>query len=777
MPDPKDRGFSLRMPKESSPLARGDNHLFVVGINAYQHVARLDNAVRDAKAFRDVLLDRYRFEADHVTELYDGDATRKNISKKLWDLPNKIKGEDSLIIFFSGHGHYEKERGQGYWVPVDAAFQEEFDYISYNLILETIKVTSARHILLIVDSCYSGAVLVKGKDMGIKRLERDKSRWIIASGRNEVVPDGLAGTNSPFTRELLDLLKNYSDDGMATQWLSYRLIENVTQNSPQTPIGKALYGVGDQGGQFIFYPRRNETRDWTDARAKLTAASYRQFLKSYPEGQYADEARWQLASLQDTKAAYRQYTDKGGAYYNEAVKRLGEIEEKDRFDRANSRGEAALLKFMTVYPDSNLREQAQAEIVRIRAQEREPEAWRTAQAAGKIEAFQTYLDTFPGGSHTREAREFITRLQVDQKAADAREAARKRKEATAAKQEAKRKAQAAEARRKKEEKRAAATPLLQRPPVRYGLIGLPILVLLIWGMLKLTGNDPTPIPVDPQKYADNGTDGTTPEDQIPIPEMKQIAGGTFLMGSTEADTDAEDREKPQHSVKISPFEMGVYEVTVEQYLAFCEATKTHWPEWLEEGSDYHVETGSDDHYKKRGYQQIGSEKLPIVGVSWDDARAYADWLNQKSGKSGWRLPTEGEWEYAAGGGMTKRKSDGSRTYTYAGSNSLDSYGWYTSNSNGKTHPVGQKRPNGLDLYDMSGNVWEWCLDTYDSDYYSTCNSQGTVSNPQGPNGGRRRVLRGGSWNDDASLCRVADRNRRYPDLRGSDCGFRLARTL
>ncbi len=905
MPGSTDKSLIHRIPKEISSLQRGDNHLFVIGINAYRQLGKLENAVRDAQAFRDVLLERYRFEASHVTELYDAQANRRNIMRELRGLVGELKPEDSLIIYFSGHGHFDPVLQEGHWVPVDATYDVIDDYIPYNFLQQIARAIPARHLLMIVDSCYSGAVLVRERDAVKERFERDPSRWLIASGRNEVVPDGslIDRNHSPFAKELLDLLRNYSEEGLTTQMLIARLTENVSYNSKQTPIGQALQAVGHQGGQFVFYPRKNEARDWATAQQTNTVAAYSQFLQSYPQSAHADEAAWQLASLQHTKSAYRQYIDHGGNQVQEAIQRLGSIEEKEKFERAKRKGESALLKFMVDFPQSDFRAQAQAEIARIRAREREPEALRDRQDGG-----------------TKEAR---ARKAPEQQAQERQQA----KE---------------EALRRKEEKRAAAVPLLQRPPVRYGLIGLPILILLIWGIPKLRGSKTNP--ADWQTYSrliqkadstfqvgrnthdlktveharnlyteakrltdspkpkeriqavnkwvrtyndslkkpvatapqTNGLERTgtedipsqdpvqllieqgyrivsnwhqevaiyekgssnkvmglvnkdaqllgtpyykveelangyaifhkggkrgyldlqgkevvaarfdaawpfdrsgqakvkegsktfyintsgvcvkgceeavaattpTPIDQIPIPKMKRIAGGTFLMGDTNS---SPEDEKPVHKVTVNSFEIGVYEVTQKEWKAVM---------------------GSNPSYFK-------CDNCPVELVSWDNVQKYIRKLNQLT-SSNFRLPTEAEWEYAAGGGMIDRNSDGSRKYTFAGGDNLDSYGWNKSNSGSKTHPIGQKRPNGLGLYDMSGNVWEWCQDWYGSDYYSTCNSLGTVSNPQGPNSSTGRVLRGGSWDSGAFFYRVADRYGISPDHRNSDYGFRLARTL
>ncbi len=205
--------------------------------------------------------------------------------------------------------------------------------------------------------------------------------------------------------------------------------------------------------------------------------------------------------------------------------------------------------------------------------------------------------------------------------------------------------------------------------------------------------------------------------------MVFVEGGTFQMGSN---SDYDD-EKPVHTVTVSSFYMDKTEVTQAEYRKVM-------------GKNPSKFSGCDD--------------CPVENVSWHDANEYA----KKVGK---RLPTEAEWEYAARGG---NKSKG---YRYSGSNDLDAVGWYDNNSSGKTHPVAQKQPNELGLYDMSGNVWEWCSDRY-GDYSSS-----SQTDPQGSNSGEYRVLRGGSWLNHVSSCRVADRFRFNPDGRSISLGFRL----
>lgn len=218
-------------------------------------------------------------------------------------------------------------------------------------------------------------------------------------------------------------------------------------------------------------------------------------------------------------------------------------------------------------------------------------------------------------------------------------------------------------------------------------------------------------------------------------KMVKVAGGTFQMGATlEQGSDADSDEKPVHSVALPDYYIGQTEVTQELWEAVM---------------------GSNPSYFK------GDNQRPVEKVSWNDCQEFIEKLNRLTGKN-FRLPTEAEWEYAARGG---NKSKG---YKYSGSNNPDIVAWYDDISRGETHPVAQKQANELGLYDMSGNVWEWCKDWYDG--YSS-NSQ---NNPIGASTGSHRVLRGGSWGNFARFVRVSFRLNGTPGSRNGSFGLRLA---
>lgn len=229
-----------------------------------------------------------------------------------------------------------------------------------------------------------------------------------------------------------------------------------------------------------------------------------------------------------------------------------------------------------------------------------------------------------------------------------------------------------------------------------------------------------------------------------IDNMVYVRGGTFTMGATaEQGNDAYDDEKPAHSVTVSSFMICRYEVTQAEWEAVM---------------------GSNPSYIK------GSDR-PVECVSWKDCQKFIKKLNAASGYR-FRLPTEAEWEYAARGGRF------SRGYKYAGGSDIGSVAWYSENSYAKgenspdygTHDVGTKRPNELGIYDMSGNVLEWCSDWYGKEYYGSSPS----GNPKGPGTGSRRVCRGGGWyGSGAGDCRVAFRFDCGPGHRFNVLGLRL----
>lgn len=234
-------------------------------------------------------------------------------------------------------------------------------------------------------------------------------------------------------------------------------------------------------------------------------------------------------------------------------------------------------------------------------------------------------------------------------------------------------------------------------------------------------------------------------------KMTRIDGGSFWMG----DRDGESDELPVHQVNVSSFLMGTYQITQKEWQSVM------------------------------GYNpsRFKGDNLPVDNIDWYEAVKFCNKLSSLEGLTpcysgsgvntkcnwnadGYRLPTEAEWEFAATGG------NNSNEYTYSGSGSIGSIGWYSGNAGGRTKAVGSKKPNELGIHDMTGNVWEWCWDWHDEYYYSNSPSR----DPKGADSGKERVFRGGAYNSAAVHCRSANRGFIYPDKPGNIVlGLRVAK--
>jgi formylglycine-generating enzyme required for sulfatase activity len=239
-------------------------------------------------------------------------------------------------------------------------------------------------------------------------------------------------------------------------------------------------------------------------------------------------------------------------------------------------------------------------------------------------------------------------------------------------------------------------------------------------------------------------------------EFTLIRAGSFMMGSPDNDREVHDFEKPRHEVTISrPFYLGRHEVTQEQWEAVM-------------GSNPYTLDRSNPYYNLPGMAERITRPSHPATVSWNDAQDFIRRLNEREGGNRYRLPTEAEWEYAARARTTTAYSFGDDE------GGLGRYAWYGENFIvGGTHPVGQKEPNPWGLYDIHGNAWEWVQDWFDPNYYASS----PAVDPQGPQRGTERVVRGGSWHTTATSWRTAFRRDYAPDYRGISIGFRLLRTV
>ena|GEM_PF-2406302 len=280
---------------------------------------------------------------------------------------------------------------------------------------------------------------------------------------------------------------------------------------------------------------------------------------------------------------------------------------------------------------------------------------------------------------------------------------------------------------------------------------------------------------DGENIATVDADDYTMQKDTQYPLMVKLSGGTFNMGSSSLENDAKDDEKPLHHISVDSFYIGKYEITVKQFAAFVDATgyKTD----AEKSGVSYIHHNIMNYWEKRQgidwrfdylADRINSYfNRAVLYVSWKDATDYCEWLSKQTNKK-YRLPTEAEWEYAAKGGQDFKYSGSDNIYHVAVFKFLF--------SDLHLNVVGTQQANNYGLYDMTGNVWEWCQDWYDKDYYSTLKAEEKKNfpyNPKGPSFGTNKVVRGGSWNTLIQNCGITYRNFKYTDWSDFSTGFRV----
>lgn len=257
------RGLAVRPVAPTGETIKGEQWLLTIGIDTYLSWPRLKTAVNDAKALKNILMERYTFDKSHVIELYDENATRKNILAALRDLTKKIKPEDSLLIFYAGHGHLDSITKDGSWIPVESGTDEQSAWISNHDIKNYLSIDAikAKHILLVSDSCFSGdffrgqrGALPEVTDVVIKKAYQLSSRQAMTSGGLEPVSDAGFGGNSIFSHFLVTALKSNTNPYLIPSELFPAVKSGVAQNAEQFPQMGSLYGVGGQeGGELVLF--------------------------------------------------------------------------------------------------------------------------------------------------------------------------------------------------------------------------------------------------------------------------------------------------------------------------------------------------------------------------------------------------------------------------------------------------------------------------------------------------------------------------------------------
>lgn len=323
--------------KNSKNKGNTRNFLFAIGIDEYHHWPKLNNAVKDIQDISQVLIQQYQFREEDVFLITNEEATEANIYRKIRELKRQVTEQDNLLFLYSGHGHYDSEFDEGYWVPIDANQDTEDRYISNSNIIKRVNAIETHHTLLIVDSCFSGTLVVQ-KRAGLVD-EAFKSRRILTSGRQETVADGVPGENSPFAAGIITYLKKNTEKAINTTSLVQYVKSYVHGKAQQTPVEGRIQNSADEGGEFVFHLKVAEEQLWEQVLHKGTLQDFENYLDYFPEGQYAEIARrevlsikeediWKSTLLKDNELAYQTYIQKyltAGKYLAEARERLAVI--------------------------------------------------------------------------------------------------------------------------------------------------------------------------------------------------------------------------------------------------------------------------------------------------------------------------------------------------------------------------------------------------------------------------------------------------------------------
>ena len=774
----------------------------VVGNGAYAHAPKLANPVSDATAVG-LALERLGFSVTRVEN-----AGYDTLRRRLRDFGRASRGAEVAVAFYAGHGI--EVGGRNYLVPVDAALANdgdtEFEAVGLDLVMRSVEGAS-RFGLVILDACRENPF--------VSRMERAGPTRAVGRGLARVEPTGVtlvayaaaagrtaadgSGRHSPYTAALLE---HIAEPGLHVGQMFDKVRESVESStggeqkpvyygalpsagaylSPSPPGGGVPAAVPDgESPDRLSAARMDAERAfWESADQGGTAADYEAYLDRYPSGAYARLAHNRLARLGDGGAISPSAPVPSGSDHAALESDLGldraarvllqsglgslgfDVGPADgavgpRTRRAISSWQSAKGYEATSYLTG---EQAEALIAAGReardraereAAEREEHAGRdrddaafaAARRSDTASAYEVYLSLYPSGAHVSEAE----RLRAAREAAD-----REREDRAARARD-----DAAFARARQADTVSAYDGYLSA--YRSGAH-----VSEARRLRDAAARDRLPAV------------GDVFRDCPDCPEMVVVPSGSFTMGSPSSEEGRYDNEGPRRRVTIgSPFAVGVYEVTRGEFGRFVSATGRSMGNscWTWDG-EWKSRPGRG--WRNPGFSQDDSH--PVVCVSWEDARAYAQWLSGETGEY-YRLLSESEWEYVARGGTQTRYwwGDGSSSQCrYAnGADASSGLDWGVDCDDGysRTSPVGSFGGNSFGLRDVHGNVWEWVQDCWNEDY------DGAPGDGRAWERGEcsRRVLRGGSWDGIPRFLRAAVRGWSGSGLRNGDAGFRVARTF
>ncbi|MCB9352591.1 MAG: caspase family protein [Lewinellaceae bacterium] len=410
----------------------GKSWFFGIGIDEYQHFSNLNNAVKDVNDLVILLQEQYDLNAENTWLLFDKEATYRNIIHKLEELVKKVRVNDKLLIYYSGHGHLN-DRNRGFWIPSDAEKGIPDKYIRNSTIRDYIKDFPSRHTLLISDSCFSGTLFVRGASRftaAFDELEQKVSRWALCSGRHdEEVYDGEPGRNSPFAESILEVLDSNQEPKFNVAKLADRVMEITRANYEQLPEGNPIYGVGDKGGQYIFcreqkhiYEDSEEDDLWSRCSVENTIEALSKYLKQYPNGTFASEAiekikkceqddeAWVKAKQVDRISGYHEYISgfPDGLYRKEAKKRIENLEQAKAISRIDYKPKVELLAPSDLAEVTTNENEYYADLAKLPHQKGKWAVFKDgAQVQGTVRATKREAQSFADGLNNK-TRERLT---------------------------------------------------------------------------------------------------------------------------------------------------------------------------------------------------------------------------------------------------------------------------------------------------------------------------------------------------------------------------------
>lgn len=787
----------------------------IIGVDVYENLSakyHLKYAVNDARGIEKVLKEKYNFS--RIIAMYNKDATREEIMKVLQGKLSTIGSDDAVLIYYAGHGmtRTTAQGKLGYLIPYDGSMKDDEMY--KNISMQQIKgdvspSISAKHVLFIVDACFGGLLLgqrAAGLEAShnmsyLKEITREPARQIItAGGENEEVLDGGLYGHSVFTGRLIEALRNNSgfltakEIGVSLEGTVYG--DAMAKSHKQRPQSGAIYGTGD----FVFVPDMDKRQGDADSEVAALEADMKrlqnlkiQASKRKNEAEIREIERERLLRENELKQAQLR---KQAADSEAELKRKMELEaQSDVAERERREAESVQqLAYLKRQTEKMLQElggspaaalglsDAQAEVIRLNqliaklqgdydtelSKQLKPVVEYYKQKISKAQNIKPWDKMFETKSQyqarAEEARKKASTLKVEQEEKIA--SINKQVKDDLEKQLAPLRRQIIDITKQefpvghgdikwKFEKYDPIAEVFSlsgriKDKQMLGIVAIPRAkakhyyqnpdLLIASAVLTVDKNGGSSIfkgltlqGLEGDKFQATRIEQGVMDDFTSM-EFVYVKGGCYQMGDTFGDGSSD--EKPVHEVCVDDYYIGKYEVTQGQ-----------WEKVI--GSN-----PSD-------FKDCG-ENCPVEGVSWNDVQEFIKKLNsQTDGK--YRLPTEVEWEYACRSGGKNEK--------YSGGSDVESAGWYSSNSGSKTHQVGTKSPNGLGIYDMSGNVWEWVQDWYSSSAYK----EHSRKNPIYDSPGSPRVIRGGSWDNYPQFLRCAYRIYASPDGRDRILGFRLLR--